>query len=67
MALCTLSPLHESTGGEVTIDEPDGTRSPPRTDLRPYIDQVYPPTYIWLRLMVVTDCIESQCTYGVGI
>jgi chloride channel 3/4/5 len=39
-ALCTLSPLHESTGGEVAIDDPDGTRSPPRTDLRPYIDQV---------------------------
>jgi hypothetical protein len=41
-ALCTLGPLHESTGGEVAVDEPDGTRTPSRTDLRPYIDQVTP-------------------------
>jgi chloride channel 3/4/5 len=41
-ALCTLAPLFESTGGEVAVDEPEGTRSPSRTDLRPYIDQVCP-------------------------
>lgn len=38
--LCTLGPLHESSGGECTVDDDDPT--PARTDLRPYIDQVSP-------------------------
>lgn len=39
-ALCTLGPLHESDGGECIVDDDD--RFPVRTDLRPYVDQVYP-------------------------
>jgi len=38
-ALCTLSPLHESMGGECAVEE--NNASAPLTDLRPYIDQVH--------------------------
>lgn len=39
-ALCTLEPLHESNSGEYIVDDND--QLPAQTDLRPYIDQVYP-------------------------
>jgi hypothetical protein len=51
----------------VAVDEPDGTRTPSRTDLRPYIDQVQPVLGYDILLTVGTDCFESKCTYGVGI
>jgi len=41
--LCKFTPLRESTGGEVAIGiRDDDYLAPPQTDLRSYIDKVFP-------------------------